>query len=254
MKLPIYITLFVLLATTTLAASWGDVDFRILTSDDELVLPIVIEFENTRGTDLEAVLVIETLSPEANFGPSEYEDTITISKNPELLYINFPITEREINYDVWVNVWVNDELAEQMYNSLLRLRPEMLEGKNELTPTPGEQLQEENKGSPLAKIRTKYPNFDQLDENEKMRIIHTEKAAEYGLTEEEYLERIGSDADTIDELVNRDDSAQIKELNKQHQEDFNQGSAKANTVGIIMAIILLIVVGGIGYFFIGRRR
>ncbi|MFH1682984.1 MAG: hypothetical protein ABIA37_04260 [Candidatus Woesearchaeota archaeon] len=95
MKSTICIFMLLMLTTSAFAASWGSVDFRILESKDDQVFPIVIEFTNDAGKDLEAELMIETLSPEANFGPSEYEEDIIIKKDPELLFIDLPITEEE---------------------------------------------------------------------------------------------------------------------------------------------------------------
>ncbi|PIN73306.1 hypothetical protein COV20_03690 [Candidatus Woesearchaeota archaeon CG10_big_fil_rev_8_21_14_0_10_45_16] len=262
MKATIYIILTLILSTTALAASWGDVDFRILASDDDLVFPIVLEFQNSQGKDLNAQLLIETLSPDADFGPSEYEQDIVISKDPELLRVDLPITEAEKNYDVWVSVWVDDELADKMYNSLVRLKPEMLAETNKLPPKPGEVLQQQMDEAAdfAARLREKYPNIDEMDTQDAMIIVHKEMAQEEGLSEKEYLQKLGSDADTIEEAFGRpapesQEQADVPQpqanVEKKAIED---SSSTANIIGSIIAVILMIGVIGIGYIFFIKKR
>jgi hypothetical protein len=136
-------------------ASWGSVDFRILESDNPSIFPIVIDIENTIGEELEATLIIETLTPDASYGQSDYEEDITIPINPELIYVDFEVSEGEEKYDVWVWVYVDDEPAYKLYNSITRIEEKDIKEKDQLPLLPGEKLREEI-GEYLEEFEEKY--------------------------------------------------------------------------------------------------
>lgn len=170
MKYMIYILITLLVITAVAAdefddewesidhsnASWGDVDFRILESDNDLVFPIVIDINNYLEEELEGVLVIETLTPEASFGQSDYEEDIIIPEKPELKYVDFEVVEGEEEYDVWVWVYVDDEPAYRLYNSIMRTSEKDIKEKDELPLLPGEVLKEEIEEY-LEEFHEKYP-------------------------------------------------------------------------------------------------
>ena len=255
MKSTIPFLILLLLATSALAASWGSVDFRILESKDSRVFPLVIEFDNYRGKELQADLIIETLSPEAEFGPSEITKKIIIKKDPELLFIDFPVTKKERYYDVWISVYVDDELAEQMYNSLIRIQPEALEERQELPLLPGEQMNEllEESKIYLEEIYLQYPHLDQLPINQQIEIVMRAQAEAYNLTEEEYLKRIGADAKSIAELTNPGDEQIAKALANLEGNEKKKDYRAIIIISLSLIAAISLVGGGVYLLNFSRR-
>ena len=120
MKLILYFLVFNLLLVSALSASWGSVDFIIYKSDDPYVFPLVIDVENLLWEEFTAELYVKTIYSNGSFGESEMHKLIDIPINPELLYLDFPISALERNNDVLVIVEYNDESEEALHNSIDR--------------------------------------------------------------------------------------------------------------------------------------
>ncbi|HIJ10422.1 TPA: hypothetical protein HA278_00060 [Candidatus Woesearchaeota archaeon] len=228
MKQTLYILTLLILSTTAFAASWGDVDFRIMTSDDPNIFPIVLEFTNTQGTDLNAELLIETISPEGDFGDAEYEEDFVIPATPTLKHVTLDVPEGEESHNVWVSVWVDGEMSQVIYNSLIRATPEIV--TDSLPPKPGDVIRDE---------------IDQaLNEFEE----------EYGenpdITVQELVEKELEKNPELKKQVDELEKAQKEELTIEKKDDRTMG----NAIGIVIAIILFIIVGVIGMTFFGKRK
>ncbi|MAG72973.1 hypothetical protein CL620_01550 [archaeon] len=228
MKQTLYILTLLILSTTAFAASWGDVDFRIMTSDDPNIFPIVLEFTNTQGTDLNAELLIETISPEGDFGDAEYEEDFVIPATPTLKHVTLDVPEGEESHNVWVSVWVDGEMSQVIYNSLIRATPEIV--TDSLPPKPGDVIRDE---------------IDQaLNEFEE----------EYGenpdITVQELVEKELEKNPELKKQVDELEKAQKEELTIEKKDDKTMG----NAIGIVIAIILFIIVGVIGMTFFGKRK
>jgi hypothetical protein len=113
--------MFNLLLIGVLGASWGSVDFRIYESDDPYIFPLIIDVENLLEDEFTAELYVKTIYGNGSFGESEMHKLIDIPINPELLYLDFPISALERNNDVLVIVEYNDESEEALHTSLTRL-------------------------------------------------------------------------------------------------------------------------------------
>lgn len=136
--------MFLITLASAFAATWGTVDFRILPGDDPTVFPLVIDVENYLAEEFEAELYVTTLDPaEEWFGESDMTKVLAIPEDPNLLYIDFPVTEQEIYYDVWVMVEYDEEVEDVIYNSLVRVKEETITSNKDLPALPGEQLKQE---------------------------------------------------------------------------------------------------------------
>jgi hypothetical protein len=122
----LYMFVFQLLIVSVLGASWGSVDFRIYESDDPYVFPLVIDVENNLDREFTAELYVKTIYGDGSYGESELHKLIDVPKNPEMLYLDFPVSVLERTNDVLVIVEYNDESEEALYNSLTRLSLEMV--------------------------------------------------------------------------------------------------------------------------------
>ena len=91
---------FQLLIVSVLGASWGSVDFRIYESDDPYVFPLVIDVENNLDREFTAELYVKTIYGDGSYGESELHKLIDVPKNPEMLYLDFPVSVLERTNDV----------------------------------------------------------------------------------------------------------------------------------------------------------
>ncbi|MFH1682983.1 MAG: hypothetical protein ABIA37_04255 [Candidatus Woesearchaeota archaeon] len=124
----------------------------------------------------------------------------------------------------------------------------MVEGKQELPLLPGEQLQQSlEEDDYMDEIYAQYPDFDDFELNKQIEIVMKAQAEEYNLTEEEYLERIGSDAKSIEELTNPSDEMIAKAM-----ADLQGKEKRSYQKPLIIALVVILTIallGGAIYLF-----
>ncbi len=116
---------------------WGSVDFRVLVSDDRLVLPIAVQVENLLGKEIPVFLEIASLDDYYN-EVSKVERVVSVPSGVSINYVQLNITEDEAGNDVSVRAAYNGVTEFAEHNSLVRFTLE--EVRNGLPQAPGISL------------------------------------------------------------------------------------------------------------------
>jgi len=135
--------ILLLILPTVYATEVAELDFRILVSDDDNIIPVLIDINNLKEEEFNAEVGISMMDYDFNPGSMTSKE-ITITKNQELIYMNLSIDSDEKQHNVLVYLIPEEGMPIfKQYNSLMRFDPDFLESDYELTPSPVNELREE---------------------------------------------------------------------------------------------------------------
>ncbi len=164
-----YIILLILLIP---AISATDIDFRVLTSDTNTTMPLLIDI-NTEE-EFNGELEITVYDYEANPG-SSMKGNITVLPDQKLFYINLTIEPEESNNDVAVYLTPeNGNMIYALHNSIVRFDKNNLKNNTDLPPAPGQKIKNEIEEA-MQEFEEKYGNLTEEELKEEYLKIYGEE-------------------------------------------------------------------------------
>jgi len=162
MKRIIYILMLLLILPIVCAEEVAELDFRVLVSEDDTIIPVLIDINNLKGEEYEAKLGISMMDYEFNPG-SEIVKDVTIEVDQKLIYLDLLIEPEEKQYNIFVYLIPEEGMPVFLeYNSIMRFDSDFLENDYELIPSPVEELRKEA----VKLIEEIGDKYEGLDENE----------------------------------------------------------------------------------------
>lgn len=157
----------------TASKDWGDIDFRVLISEDKLIFPLAIETNNILSEDIKLDITLNSLNDILEVDSTTNKE-ITAPPGKNIVYTDFTIAEDETVNDIELIATYNGISKTVLYNSLVRFTKS--EVSNGLPPPPGEKIREN-----IAEIAQNLTKEASLENKEK-KAISSRLANTIGIT------------------------------------------------------------------------